>query len=438
MDNLSINSVRSGKTNESGSSITVGSAYTSTYGSITFFADGGYNYIANTGLKDTLAPGEKLFEYFTYTITDTKGLTASAQLTIEIFGSSNTEAKVQDDGLSSLVQRASLNEFEAYSPPDRAPLPFTNFYEGQFKILKFNEALKLIDLRAQFKDKDGNYTTFENGNPDDTLVLQFSVFNDPGVKLVKYKGEMKDGSELPSWIKVNPKTGVVVTEIPFDEDLLEFKVIGIDEKNNEYEIAVLIDASQLRQNRELAREFAGEIEERISVNQDGDVEIQSDEEQTNNETENKSINGNDAKLKPKKLIEKIVKGEIFKPKPYIRDNKYIIDLPDEIKSNLEKGIAVLRNGDKTPKWAKVNVNKGELILNPPKNLKDLTLSIITIDAEGNKIKNEIETKINKRSAERFTKQMEIKEQAKFVSLTDQVSAEAFAQEDYGSNILNRL
>ena len=59
------------------------------------------------------------------------------------------------------------------------------------------KALKLIDLRAQFIDKDGNYTTFSEGNPEDTLVLQFSVFNDPGVKLVKYKGEMKDGSELP-------------------------------------------------------------------------------------------------------------------------------------------------------------------------------------------------------------------------------------------------
>ena len=73
---------------------------------------------------------------------------------------------------------------------------------------------------------------------------------------------MKDGSALPDWIKVNPKTGVVVTEIPSDIDLLEFKVIGIDDKNNEYEIAVLIDATQLRQNRELAREFAGEIDEK--------------------------------------------------------------------------------------------------------------------------------------------------------------------------------
>ena len=43
-----------------------------------------------------------------------------------------------------------------------------------------------------------------------------------------------------------------------------------------------------------------------------------------------------------KTIDEFVKGEVFKPKPYIRDNKYIINLPDEIKENLEKGIAVLR------------------------------------------------------------------------------------------------
>ena len=66
---------------------------------------------------------------------------------------------------------------------------------------------------------------------------------------------------------------------------------------------------------------------------------------------------------------------------------------------------VLRNGDKTPKWIKVDTDKGELILNPPKNLKHLNLSIISIDADGNKIKNDIKGKINKRSAERFAKEI---------------------------------
>ena len=143
-----------------------------------------------------------------------------------------------------------------------------------------------------------------------------------------------------------------------------------------------------------------------------DVEVQSDEEQTNNETENKSLNGNEVKIKSKKQINEFVKGDVFKPKPYLRDNKYIINLPDEIKNNLEKGIAVLRNGEKAPKWAKVNLDKGELILDPPKNLKNLNLTIVTLDQEGNKISNEIKSKINKRSAERFAKQVEIKEQIK--------------------------
>ena len=37
-----------------------------------------------------------------------------------------------------------------------------------------------------------------------------------------------------------------------------------------------------------------------------------------------------------------------------------------------------------------------------------------------------------------TKQIEIKEQTKFVSLTEQVGVEANIQDDYGSDIINRL
>ena len=82
---------------------------------------------------------------------------------------------------------------DPYELPEIIPSLSNNFYEGQFKIATFSENLKLVDLRAQFKDKDGNYTTFSDGSPDDILVLQFSVFNDPGIELVRYKGEMKDG-----------------------------------------------------------------------------------------------------------------------------------------------------------------------------------------------------------------------------------------------------
>jgi hypothetical protein len=61
-----------------------------------------------------------------------------------------------------------------------------------------------------------------------------------------------------------------------------------------------------------------------------------------------------------------------------------------------------------------------------------------MDQEGNKISNEIKSKINKRSAERFAKQVEIKELSKFVSLNDQVGNENFQLDNYGEDILRRL
>ena len=86
----------------------------------------------------------------------------------------------------------------------------------------------------------------------------------------------------------------------------------------------------------------------------------------------------------------------------------------------------------------MNLEKGEIKLDPPKNLKNLNLTIVTLDNDGNKISNEIKSKISKSSAERFAKQLESKKEARFVSLNEQVANERSSFDDYGSDILRRL
>ena len=86
----------------------------------------------------------------------------------------------------------------------------------------------------------------------------------------------------------------------------------------------------------------------------------------------------------------------------------------------------------------MNLEKGEIKLDPPKNLKNLNLSIITMDKDGNKISNDIKSKISKSSAERFAKQLEIKKETRFVSLNEQVANDRSSFDDYGSDILRRL
>ena len=68
-DSKTITAIRTGAEG-SGTAGTLGDELTGTYGTLTMNADGSYTYVANSTLKDTLDPGEIVFECFNYTVSD--------------------------------------------------------------------------------------------------------------------------------------------------------------------------------------------------------------------------------------------------------------------------------------------------------------------------------------------------------------------------------
>ena len=56
---------------------------------------------------------------------------------------------------------------------------------------------------------------------------------------------MKDGSPLPNWIKVDPKTGKTKTDIPKGVKMVEFKIVAVDAENNKKQVTVVIDAKKI-------------------------------------------------------------------------------------------------------------------------------------------------------------------------------------------------
>ena len=64
----SITEIRTGRENRSGTSGTVGSTLTGTYGTLTLNSDGTYTYVANTDAAKAIAPADTKIDYFTYTI----------------------------------------------------------------------------------------------------------------------------------------------------------------------------------------------------------------------------------------------------------------------------------------------------------------------------------------------------------------------------------
>ena len=124
---------------------------------------------------------------------------------------------------------------------------------------EFNQGLKLVDLVAESKsievrEKDIYVDKVKAKYSEEGLKVKFKVFNDEGKEVQKYYGTMKDGSPLPKWIQVDPKTGKTKTDIPKGVKMVEFKIVAIDEDNNRKQVTVIIDAKKIAKDKETLKQ----------------------------------------------------------------------------------------------------------------------------------------------------------------------------------------
>ncbi|WP_445400290.1 DUF4347 domain-containing protein [Zobellella sp. An-6] len=103
-DSKTVSAVRTGAESGSGDSGTIGAALIGQYGSLTLNADGSYSYVvdeSNAAVQALRVSGQILSESFTYTVTDTDGLSDTATLTIAIDGRNDAPVAV-DDGATAI------------------------------------------------------------------------------------------------------------------------------------------------------------------------------------------------------------------------------------------------------------------------------------------------------------------------------------------------
>ncbi|NHI01222.1 Calcium-binding lectin RapA2 [Oceanimonas sp. MB9] len=110
-DSKTVTAIRTGAEGGSGTSGTVGSVLAGQYGSLTLNADGTYSYVVDESNADVQAlrqSGQTLTDTFTYTLSDTAGLTDSATLTITIDGRNDAPVAV-DDSASAIEAGGTAN-----------------------------------------------------------------------------------------------------------------------------------------------------------------------------------------------------------------------------------------------------------------------------------------------------------------------------------------
>ena len=456
-DTLTITNFAVGKTENAGTTSAAGSTLTGSYGTLKLNADGSYTYTINDSFiqDEGISAGSEVKDYFWYTITDGND-TDQAVITIKIIhqgsgggnegdligpdpgpdqGDESGDESSSDKKNKGKQNKDSRNEkkqrrSEKIDTPE-LELPPSNTRDGA----EFNQGLKLVDLVAESNSVDASggedIDSLKAKFTKDGMKVKFKVFNDEGKEIQKYYGIMKDGSPLPNWITVDPKTGKTVTNIPKGVKSVEFKIVAIDLDNNEKQVTVVIDPKKIAKDKDILKKIRKANKTKVDVKTDGTVQLQStDETGAIDQTTSNVLNNN--KFTEFSNLEPTEKLDL---KTKIIENKFILDIPSEFKESFKSFKILQKDGEEIPEWIKIDPTTGQIIAEPPKDVENIKLKIIAETEDGKISVKEIELDFKK---ENENSRKLIDPETNFEPLNVQLAKEQANFDNYGDKLLRSL
>ena len=258
--------------------------------------------------------------------------------------------------------------------------------------------------------------------------------NETNNEIVKFEGKMADGSELPSWIKVDSETGKTSTTIPDGVEKLDIIIVATDKNNETREVTVEIDPEQIKKDRKIVK-AAKRVNALISVGTDGNINlVRQKADGTIDTVPTQNLNFNN-QTDIKDIIEAFKPERTFQLRPISTGPDLAINLPTEVLGNFQRTKLVLKDGSEVPDWLDYDQATGQIIAaNPPEGISLLQLKLI-IETDGEIIVRDLEIDLENIDT---SKLIEPAENNKFVALEEQLEKEFTNWDDYGNNVINRL
>ena len=397
---LAIRGVGAGAEGSTLANSNVGSAVSGTYGDLTINSGGAYTYsVTGNAATNALRAGETATDVFSYKVMDDETNAGSKAIDIgtitftitgvdgDATGEPNPDEVVKPKKEKKELKKQKREEDRQLKKLKREKrLERKELKIAKSKLVKraeFNQGLRLVDLVAEsksleLKDKDNDIYIDKiiAKHSDKALKVKFKVFNDEGKDVQKYYGVMKDGSPLPDWIKINPKTGKTKTDIPKGMKMVEFKIIAVDVDNNKKQVTVVIDSKKIAEDKEILKQ-ARKIERanKLEVKNDGSIKFNSlNESGQIDKTKTDSINNIDSF---EDFVKTIEPDEFLNFETQIKDDNFEFELPWEDKIKF-----VSKDGKEIPDWIKYDPKSGKVIASPPENVKSIDLKVILEDSNG--------------------------------------------------------
>jgi hypothetical protein len=168
--------------------------------------------------------------------------------------------------------------------------------ESIVKDYTFNGGMKVIDVAVEDLNID------RSGRPgiNENTILGFAIGDDYRLSVKQYTGALDDGSDLPSWIRVDPSTGQTIVQFPENVYSIDVKVIAIDNDNTTREINVTLDRNSVSRDTALKRSLepfidrSAALKTEVTVDEKGQIILESQDGSSEDEIRNDVLNPNDS------------------------------------------------------------------------------------------------------------------------------------------------
>ncbi len=336
-DTLTVDTIRTGRENKTGTSGTIGTALPGRYGSLTMNADGSYSYSADNA--KALNPGETATEYFTYTANDTD-TSVAAEIAITVTGKNDPPEVLYpiDDPIVFTGQTINIKHKQIFDDPDR----------GAFDIAEY----KIIDEE----------TETETSLPDGLRLKQNKLtgsISEPGTYTITIRAIDGAGlySDFTFTITVRPAPGYIGEKEIVEEAPQNFDPVIIKPK----------------------KDYLAAINETINEGSsiDGDDGFTLDTvsiADTASLSKPLKFNGG---LRLMDAVANEVSGDAES------DLKVGVKLNDDNQKNVELYSGQLSNGETLPEWIKVNPETGETTADMPEGVEAVEVQLVALDKDGN-------------------------------------------------------
>jgi hypothetical protein len=203
----------------------------------------------------------------------------------------------------------------------------------------------------------------------------------------RFKGELADGSPLPSWVKVDQKTGLTTADPPPGAQPFEMRVVAEDGAGNARAIDLILDPTLIEGepktepvNDKVANNAASDsTTDAIPANIENNLPRQPTGPTSGNNLSSATVDV----LSDGRVVfgdtPAAANGSLKLMRMVNETDGIKIEINDDAKEGATRYEVRQKDGSAAPDWVQVDARTGELTIEAPQNIGSIELTIVALD-----------------------------------------------------------